>query len=438
MLKHETTCLYCTNSTWRCCRIHVNILTLSHHSYFSYIASIVFIFFQFLGFSQLLFVLEFSIKHPSSSSLLKHSYGEDPNNPYTWDAERIRGCACDEGWTGADCHDQTCPYGDDPNTHDDVEEVQLLNCTATDGYFTLSFRSILTDGSGRRVAATTIPLSHNITAKEMELALETLTTIEDIVVSFSSDSQEGFCVGGDAYENATIKEHNIASIRFIHEIGDLPPLIADVSKLINDPYGNLDDDKEGEGSGIIHIVTGGKAMHGVVSVAGSRESLECSGRGVCNRNTGICDCFPGYASGDGKNGNTRGTRGDCGYLVGDRLLRVRGGVGDSDPARAHGLEDIGREGGDSGNGGHQIGGSHPIEMPKDLYDLKHTKGGHVRGIGYTSVVSEGESNVPSSAQEILDHVNNIDLGHVGGNSFGRKLLALAMHMFGLEENEELK
>ena len=27
-------------------------------------------------------------------------YGSDPNNGNTWDADRIYGCICDEGWTG--------------------------------------------------------------------------------------------------------------------------------------------------------------------------------------------------------------------------------------------------------------------------------------------------------------------------------------------------
>lgn len=363
------------------------------------------------------------------------TYGEDPNNPYTWDSERMRGCACDEGWTGADCSERTCPYGDDPNTHDDVTEVQLLNCTATSGEFTLSFRSILDDGSGRRVKATTIPMPHNVTAENMTKALEALSTIEKVFVVFSNDAQLGFCVGGEDWEEATVKEWNVAKIRFANEIGDLPAITADVSNLVNDPYGDLDDDKGGAGTGIIHVVTGGMKMHGISSVAGSRENLECSGRGVCNRNTGICDCFPGYASGDGKNGNKRGTRGDCGYLVGDRLLRVRGGVGDSDPDRAHGLEDIGREGGTSGNGGHQIGGSYPIEKPPD--PSLSMRGSHQINKNGELVMSEGVENVPSSAQEVLDHVyQHVHPIKPHGNGYvsgiGRKILSFARHAFGLD------
>lgn len=54
------------------------------------------------------------------------------------------------------------------------------------------------------------------------------------------------------------------------------------------------------------------------TTTGTREFIECSGRGLCDRVSGVCNCFYGYASSDGL-GN-RGTRGDCGYRVKDKLL----------------------------------------------------------------------------------------------------------------------
>ena len=45
--------------------------------------------------------------------------------------------------------------------------------------------------------------------------------------------------------------------------------------------------------------------------AGTKEYMECSGRGLCSRDTGTCACFPGYGSSDGQGGP--GDRGDCGY-----------------------------------------------------------------------------------------------------------------------------
>ena len=44
------------------------------------------------------------------------SYGALPNNPKTWDALKLFGCLCDAGYTGYDCSQKTCPFGDDPAT----------------------------------------------------------------------------------------------------------------------------------------------------------------------------------------------------------------------------------------------------------------------------------------------------------------------------------
>jgi hypothetical protein len=47
------------------------------------------------------------------------------------------------------------------------------------------------------------------------------------------------------------------------------------------------------------------------AVKGTLENNECSWRGTCDRVTGRCRCFEGFAMGDGRGG--LGTRGDCSY-----------------------------------------------------------------------------------------------------------------------------
>merc|ERR1719163_1901972 len=49
------------------------------------------------------------------------------------------------------------------------------------------------------------------------------------------------------------------------------------------------------------------------SVRGTKENVECSDRGLCDRAEGICTCFTGFASSDG-DGNS-GSRGDCGHQL---------------------------------------------------------------------------------------------------------------------------
>ena len=45
---------------------------------------------------------------------------------------------------------------------------------------------------------------------------------------------------------------------------------------------------------------------------GSKEMIECSGRGLCSRGNGVCSCFSGYGSSDGAGGP--GLYDDCGYI----------------------------------------------------------------------------------------------------------------------------
>jgi len=49
-----------------------------------------------------------------------------------------------------------------------------------------------------------------------------------------------------------------------------------------------------------------------ISVTGTRQWLECSGRGTCNHEIGECTCFKGYSSSDGF--YNKGRRRDCGYI----------------------------------------------------------------------------------------------------------------------------
>ena len=46
--------------------------------------------------------------------------------------------------------------------------------------------------------------------------------------------------------------------------------------------------------------------------AGTKEYDECAGRGICDRTTGVCTCFPGYGS-SGDQG-IRAPWADCGYV----------------------------------------------------------------------------------------------------------------------------
>lgn len=140
---------------------------------------------------------------------LQNDYNLFYTTTYTtpWDAERILGCVCDHGYAGVDCSLELCPYGDDPVTTGQVDEIQALSCLCNGctGTFTLSFR-------GRATRALDVSTE---TAATLKVALEELETIRSVAVTL--DGGTTLCDADGAS----------ARITFTHEHGDVPALVVE-------------------------------------------------------------------------------------------------------------------------------------------------------------------------------------------------------------------
>lgn len=199
-----------------------------------------------------------------------YTYGDTLGVLTTWDHDMIYGCRCDtslfEGglydYTGHDCSLRTCPTGDDPSTEQGVHEVQTIACTATAGSFTVTFRQ-----------HTTAAISFDASAVVVKAALEAIDTIGTVTVTFDT----GVTVCGTSAVTS--------SITFLTELGDLPAMTTTLT-----------------------TVTSATVAE---ATKGTRENKECSDHGICDRQLGVCKCFPGYTSSDGSGGS--GTRSDCGF-----------------------------------------------------------------------------------------------------------------------------
>ena len=204
-----------------------------------------------------------------------------------WDAHRIQGCICDLGFMGGDCSLRVCPKGDDPGSSDQVNEIQLIQCAATSGTFTVTFRE-----------HATAAIAYNANAADIKAALEALDTIVDVTVAVydNGGSTAGSTVACDS-NGQTIK------ITFNKNPGNLPPLILGSAGLSATNTLLLKE------SGASSTYTGS-----IASVTGTKEEYECSNRGVCNRLTGECVCHPFYASSDGA--GAAGNIPNCGHLTG--------------------------------------------------------------------------------------------------------------------------
>ena len=202
-----------------------------------------------------------------------------------WDAEKLYGCLCDKGYASYDCLTRTCATGDDPLTGT-VEsgvlqnnEVQLLECKATYGTFTLEFGG-----------QTTVPISVDATIFEFMDILNSLKSLN------SSGSSSKISVQWlSSSDKVCTETGNDIQITFLQNFGDLPLIIPDGSNL-----GHISVSET-------PIITSQKI------VVGDKEADLCSNRGTCDTITGVCDCLDNWTTSDG-NGNA-GTRGDCGYLA---------------------------------------------------------------------------------------------------------------------------
>lgn len=199
------------------------------------------------------------------------TYGDIPNDPLTWDKDRVYGCYCDEGYEGFDCSLKTCPIGPDPLISGD-DEQQILGCTDSDktGSVVLSFRQ-----------QSTAALPASATTSEVAEALQALSSVGRVTVTvLQPTGNNSLCdVGGSEF---------LVTFKTVH--GSLPKITAST---ININSFTVTEYKKG-----------------------TKQDIVCSGRGLCNVESGLCECFAGFGSSDGD--TNAGTRRDCGYVLPDR------------------------------------------------------------------------------------------------------------------------
>ena len=130
---------------------------------------------------------------------------------------------------------------------------------------------------------------HETTLTELEVALESLSTIVDVTVSAAgSDITTPICsLGG-----------TIVNIEFLSPTGDVPLL----------------------GLELVDV----DSAFVIETTMGTKEDETCSGRGLCDQTTGSCTCFSGFGSSNGQGG--KGTLDDCGLVI--PIFRCEDGSGD--------------------------------------------------------------------------------------------------------------
>lgn len=205
-----------------------------------------------------------------------------------WDAKKSRMCKCDPKWTDVDCSRRMCPKGDDPldrqnenNCQDDesVTNWDIVNdqvqkvcfTTVTDDENTIAL--VFSDLYGNKYTTQAIAL--NSATEDVENALKSLPdhALEDVVVTELATAD---CVSGGW------------SITFTGSQVSGKQLLLDVL-----------DDACADGCQPIRTGLTGGASYSVALVTEAKsQAFECSRRGKCNYDDGICECFTGFTDED--------------------------------------------------------------------------------------------------------------------------------------------
>ena len=199
-----------------------------------------------------------------------------------WDADKIQVCRCDPGWTGVSCKDRKCKTGDDPLT---------LNVVGGNTIQENEVQVLAFDDSGGNMLTGTFALKYRDwrgetwTTHAIDIATATAISVREALTAIPNNPIPSVTVATSGAGAAS------GAITFTVTFDD-------EATPGNQPQIEIENTActTAGCQPVITSVTSSGTTTAVASTSteGTKENDECSRRGKCNAESGLCECFQGY------------------------------------------------------------------------------------------------------------------------------------------------
>jgi len=225
-----------------------------------------------------------------------------------WDFDRARACLCDAKWTDVDCSRRQCPtgnyalYSDHGGVGSTTSETQTITfasasfATNQAHYVSLLYRSNL----GEEYITKPMTIIDATTPTTGAIFANQLKTLPNKILEGITVSKSGGPFGSaDLIFTVTFTGTHMTGANDQLQLVRFPTLSSTIAGTANEATANTALNIQTTSDGFYPFTYGllgqtGTTIATVAATDAYSSVIECAGRGACDYDTGLCDCFSGY------------------------------------------------------------------------------------------------------------------------------------------------